>query len=221
MTMKQKDTSALQKSVKKSLKRQDSGQMQLQQLAQRVADQHADDVYWTAPTVQELILQSTHKFHVDDNSQMVTLLPKKDKKDKKNKKRSNNTDCENNEMAKKKSRSEPTPTTLEAVHNWRRDNKIVVLEAQPTTTSSSSSASNNEKFFPWTSFAQVSSLSVPEASSNLHPALLDHCVTGNGFDKPSPIQAQAWPILVQQKDVVGIAETGASRFVVDWIACAS
>lgn len=29
-----------------------------------------------------------------------------------------------------------------------------------------------------------------------------------GFVKPSPIQSQAWPILLKGKDLIGIAQTG-------------
>merc|ERR1719464_746008 len=31
------------------------------------------------------------------------------------------------------------------------------------------------------------------------------------FDKPTPIQAQCWPILAAGRDVIGIAETGSGK----------
>lgn len=33
-------------------------------------------------------------------------------------------------------------------------------------------------------------------------------IDGQGFDKPTPIQSCCWPVLLQGKDVVGVAETG-------------
>lgn len=32
-----------------------------------------------------------------------------------------------------------------------------------------------------------------------------------GFEKPSPIQCQAWPILLSGKDLIGIAQTGTGE----------
>ena len=32
-----------------------------------------------------------------------------------------------------------------------------------------------------------------------------------GFDKPSPIQAQCWPVLLSGRDLVGIAKTGSGK----------
>lgn len=32
-----------------------------------------------------------------------------------------------------------------------------------------------------------------------------------GFEKPSPIQAQAWPVLLKGEDLIGIAQTGTGK----------
>ena len=32
-----------------------------------------------------------------------------------------------------------------------------------------------------------------------------------GFERPSPIQAQAWPYLLSGKDLIGIAQTGTGK----------
>ena len=32
-----------------------------------------------------------------------------------------------------------------------------------------------------------------------------------GFAKPSPIQAQAWPVLLKGEDLIGIAQTGTGK----------
>ncbi|KAH8359850.1 hypothetical protein KR093_009100 [Drosophila rubida] len=43
-----------------------------------------------------------------------------------------------------------------------------------------------------------------------YPDLLDE-ITKQGFQKPSPIQAQAWPILLKGHDMIGIAQTGTGK----------
>lgn len=35
--------------------------------------------------------------------------------------------------------------------------------------------------------------------------------TTTGFDTPTPIQSQCWPILASGRDIIGIAETGSAR----------
>lgn len=32
-----------------------------------------------------------------------------------------------------------------------------------------------------------------------------------GFEKPSPIQSQAWPVLLKGEDLIGIAQTGTGK----------
>ncbi|CAD6994563.1 unnamed protein product [Ceratitis capitata] len=43
-----------------------------------------------------------------------------------------------------------------------------------------------------------------------YPDLLDEIYKQN-FDKPSPIQSQAWPILLKGEDMIGIAQTGTGK----------
>ena len=33
----------------------------------------------------------------------------------------------------------------------------------------------------------------------------------NGFTKPTPIQAQSWPVALKGKDLVGVAQTGSGK----------
>lgn len=40
-----------------------------------------------------------------------------------------------------------------------------------------------------------------------YPEVLDE-IKKAGFEKPSPIQSQAWPILLNGEDLIGIAQTG-------------
>ncbi len=44
-------------------------------------------------------------------------------------------------------------------------------------------------------------------------------INAQGFEKPSPIQAQGWPYLLSGKDLIGIAQTGTGKtlaFLLPW-----
>lgn len=43
------------------------------------------------------------------------------------------------------------------------------------------------------------------------PSKLRDALTSQGFERPTPIQACAWPALINGKDVVGVAETGSGK----------
>ena len=43
-----------------------------------------------------------------------------------------------------------------------------------------------------------------------YPDILSE-IERNGFEKPSPIQAQSWPVLLQGIDLIGIAQTGTGK----------
>lgn len=49
-----------------------------------------------------------------------------------------------------------------------------------------------------------------EHSFHNHPDILA-AIASQNFKTPSPIQAQAWPILLQGKDLIGIAQTGTGK----------
>lgn len=36
-------------------------------------------------------------------------------------------------------------------------------------------------------------------------------IKNQGFEKPSPIQSQAWPVLLKGEDLIGIAQTGTGN----------
>ncbi|RNF22702.1 putative DEAD box RNA helicase [Trypanosoma conorhini] len=55
---------------------------------------------------------------------------------------------------------------------------------------------------PVTSFDQLSSLV---------PAYLQKKLTAQGFASPTPVQAQAWPIVLRGRDMVGVAKTGSGK----------
>jgi len=95
---------------------------------------------------------------------------------------------------------------LKSIRKWRDTNKIVLKHA--TEDKDLAKALNaNADYFPFSSFDSK------ECKTAIVPALLNQCTQGNGFTKPSPIQAQSWPILLGKnpKDIVGIAETGSGK----------
>lgn len=59
----------------------------------------------------------------------------------------------------------------------------------------------DEKFLPFKSFS----------SSGLPNEVLECC---KSFERPSPIQARAWPFLLNGRDLIGIAATGSGICVV-------
>ncbi|GMI17407.1 hypothetical protein TrLO_g9390 [Triparma laevis f. longispina] len=111
---------------------------------------------------------------------------KKDKKEKKEKK----------EKKSKKSKEPSTPVPTAAELNditdlpaWRKINKIVVMPPPGKTA-----------LAPYASFAAA-----PIRSE------IKSLFTEKKFQKPSPIQAQCWPIMMANNDIVGIAETGSGK----------
>lgn len=49
-----------------------------------------------------------------------------------------------------------------------------------------------------------------EHSFHNHPEIMQ-AIASQNFKTPSPIQAQSWPILLQSKDLIGIAQTGTGK----------
>lgn len=47
-------------------------------------------------------------------------------------------------------------------------------------------------------------------SFNLHPSILE-ALTGMGFEKPSPVQEKAIPLILGRKDLIALAETGSGK----------
>mmetsp|Transcript_28967 Transcript_28967/g.72243 ORF Transcript_28967/g.72243 Transcript_28967/m.72243 type:complete len:555 (+) Transcript_28967:89-1753(+) len=60
------------------------------------------------------------------------------------------------------------------------------------------------------------------ADAGFSPAVLRACAA---FDKPTPIQAACWPVIMARRDVVGVAETGSGKtlafFLPAMMHCAS
>lgn len=98
------------------------------------------------------------------------------------------------------------PIDVSTVETWREQHKIVVMAATDDETQTKLVANDNQ-YFPYRTFESCRTV----LRSGIHPALIDHCVTVNQFLKPSPIQAQSWPIMIAKRDIVGIAETGSGK----------
>ncbi|KAG7345101.1 DEAD/DEAH box helicase domain protein [Nitzschia inconspicua] len=175
------------KVAKKSLKKQES--MKLKDLSKLVAEKLDDDT--THKTVKKWILKSD-QFSIDGKT--VSLTKKRSKEESKE------------EIPSKKARKGDDTKSLTSVEEWRNDNKIVVKHAKDDDEGQKESKriQQDETYFPFTTFEDCRAL--------MESSLIRQCTDANKFQKPSPIQAQSWPILMHHKrDVVGIAETGSGK----------
>lgn len=102
-------------------------------------------------------------------------------------KRSSSPDEPSKELAKSMSKENKKRKVAEptSIDQWRTEHKIVVL---------------GDSVDCWRSFDDCS----------FDAALIAHCRSA-GFIHPTPIQAQAWPILAAGADAVAIAETGSGK----------
>lgn len=91
---------------------------------------------------------------------------------------------------------EVTNTTEEEVEKFRIENKNIVVAR---TFAEEGSAELMPK--PTTKF---------EHAFEKFPDLMNE-IKKAGFEKPSPIQSQMWPILLQGEDCIGIAQTGTGK----------
>ncbi|KAK6618689.1 hypothetical protein RUM43_013080 [Polyplax serrata] len=81
----------------------------------------------------------------------------------------------------------------EEVEQFRKNNNNIVVR--------NISDSNEKILNPVQTFAQA---------FKLYPEIMRE-IEKQGFQTPSPIQAQAWPILLSGKDLIGIAQTGTGK----------
>lgn len=197
------------KIAKKSLKKHDSESMKLKALAKLVAEKLGDSI--TTHKMVKMWIEKSDKFCVSGKD--VSF----------NKKRSVSPDnvADNSDQSPaKKARKEnsssassaPIAKNKNAVEEWRKNNKIVVMHAMDDEQGKKETEkiSKDAALFPFSTFED------PACVAAIPKSLLRQCTEGNGFTKPSPIQAQAWPILMHTRngrkcDVVGIAETGSGK----------
>jgi ATP-dependent RNA helicase DBP3 len=182
------------KAAKKILKKQDDGSMKLKDLAKNVAEKLNDDS--TTPRKVKKLLSKSDMFAVDGK----TISLNHGNKRKETTDDAADAPASTNKKQKRDDDDAP-PSDMDA---WRKQHKIVLKD---TVDDDSSALNTMEAYFPYTTFAA--------ASATIPQSLLTHCTVKNGFTKPSPIQAQCWPVLLggdsTKRDVVGIAETGSGK----------
>ncbi len=196
------DQSSALKAAKKLLKKEESKSLKVKVLAKNVVEKLGGA--GNSKTIKRWIVASD-KFTID--GKVVSLASKKrlleNQLDNVNKKRKT-MDAAN---------KSPAVSTMNesTVSEWRKQHKIVVMDARDTEEGKEATKELNTKaeYFPDASFDMVS------RENEIAPVLLKQC-TENGFKSPTPIQAQCWPVLLQtlngkKRDVVGIAETGSGK----------
>jgi ATP-dependent RNA helicase DBP3 len=198
------------KAAKKSLKKQESGQMKLKDLAKTIAGKLGDESV-SSKKVKQWIEESS-KFSVDGKVVSLKRQRSKSPKDPKEELTKASKKAKISDNEEDTGASAAVPKEVKGPAKWRESNKIVVMH---TTDDEEGQAMTKklcemEQYFPFTSFE------APGCKEGLSAALVKQCTTGNGFAHPSPIQAQSWPILTQtvegrKRDIVGIAETGSGK----------
>ena len=99
---------------------------------------------------------------------------KKAKKDKKKKESSSSVDAT------------PAAADNESIQEWRKKNKIVLKDSRTGEEGAEATKKlpGNQQFYPFQSFN--------DCAEKIPDQLLKQCTEKNGFQKPSPIQAQCW-----------------------------
>ena len=185
------------KAAKKFLKKHDSDSMKLKDLAKLVAEKLGD--VENQKMVKKCITKSD-KFSVDGKEVSFSKKKKRDSSEADSVAPSKKARV--SEEKESSSSSDKSPSSTES---WRKENKIVLMHSRDDDEGreATKKISKNESYFPLTSFEECKSI--------VEDSLMLQCTEANGFKKPSPIQAQAWPILMNKRDIVGIAETGSGK----------
>lgn len=214
------------KAAKKHLKRQESGSMKIKHLAKSLLEKFEsdDDIPSCKNTVRKWI-EGSDLFEVD--GKVVTLKKNSRKRklmsDSKSgeEKSDSSLDKKAAKKAAKKAKKEKknrksataAPADNGSIQEWRKEHKIVLKD--PRSGEEGAAATKllaaNETYYPYQTF------DTPGCVEKIEGSLTRQCTKVNGFEKPSPIQAQCWPILLtsdskgRHHDVVGIAETGSGK----------
>ena len=232
-----KPSEAAIKAGKKILKRQDSGgSMKLKALAKEVATKIDHDCH---KTVKKWIKKSD-KFDISECGKHVSLAGSGDAEKKELKRKrsslggngSSGDDADNKSSSsskkskkdkkqkKEKQSSSSTPAVASGsaldssnVDQWRKEQKIVLMDAHDDEDGKKATkvVNANKAYYPYSTF------DAPGCVAEIDPILLKQCTQVNKFVKPSPIQAQCWPVLLhsgddgKRRDIVGIAETGSGK----------
>jgi ATP-dependent RNA helicase DBP3 len=194
------------KVAKKHLKKQESKSIKLKELAKYAAEKVGDDT--TYKMVKKWIEKSDN-FSVD--GKIVSLTSKRERTVTPSSD-GDEAQSSHSKKARKGEQESPSPSSSLSVTTWRTENKIVVMGTKDDEAGQNESKSLNADalYFPFQSFED------PACKKVMAECFLRQCTEGNGFTKPSPIQAQTWPIMMnshggRKRDVVGIAETGSGK----------
>jgi hypothetical protein len=132
-------------------------------------------------------------------------VAKKDDDDDKKKKRQRS--ASSSEGRNKSSASAAaTPGDSTSVAAWRKSHKVVVMVEPTPEGATPANPVVEQHLVPVQSFADLKG-TVTEASWKIPLEALIRRLSKD-FERPSPIQAQAWPVLLRRHNLVGIAETG-------------
>lgn len=149
---------------------------------------------------------------------------KKGKKEKKDKKRSVDDSDEDDDKAAKKRRKEEKKAK-KASAKVAATAAASSVESTPAPVASTSFTPTNPAAARAFLEANNITIEAPEESNERPPlpmvdfreldgkidAAVKKTLDAQGFTTPTPIQACCWPVLLQDKDVVGIAETGSGK----------
>jgi len=213
---------AIIKAAKKALKKHDSSSIKLKTLAKKVVEklesststsEHED---LNEKKVRKIIEQ--HDLFTIDGKLVSMANSSSNSKGGDGKRKlspdGNASPKKSSKKSKKSSKHEkqpvpPTTTTAVSISDsnipaWRTERKIV-LKGTSEDIQKDKDINSNPDFFPFSSFDS------PKCQAKIASALLHQCTVVNKFTTPSPIQAQCWPVLCTNTDVVGIAETGSGK----------
>jgi ATP-dependent RNA helicase DBP3 len=205
--------SAIKAAVKK-LKKNDSDSMKIKSLAKAVVKKVENT------TVDEVKgwIKKSDQFSVD--GKLVSLNGSNKKRKSSDDNGNNNNNKESSKKKSKKSKKDVSVSVealssldLDTSKKWRTMNKVVLKDAHDDENGKkeTENLNTNEAYLPYSTFDS------PGCKREIDAALLKHCTVEKGFLKPSPIQAQCWPVLLhagsdgKSRDIVGIAETGSGK----------
>jgi len=134
--------------------------------------------------------------HGEDEEEAEEGSAKKSKKEKKEKKEKTSSSSSSSSSSSFSSSS--SSLSAAEITAFRAESNIEVFPAEDAA-----------KYPPITQFSEL--LSRLQSSSTVVHAALNTYVTSKKFKTPSPIQAQCWPPLLEERDVIGIASTGSGK----------
>ena len=110
------------------------------------------------------------------------------KRAKKDKKKSSSSSSTNNNTTSSTTSSTPPVNTDTNITKWRTQNKIVLKDARNDIDGATitKSLATDPTYYPYQTFQDI------QCIDRIHTKLIQQCTVVNGFDKPSPIQAQCW-----------------------------